>query len=70
MPASTPSANPALKREIKAARKAMVPDSYIKRVVQFAKQGFTKIEFPSTTPIGIRRPTSRSPARTPTTRFR
>lgn len=38
--------NPALKREIKAARKAMVPDAYIKRVVQFAKQGFTKIEFP------------------------
>ncbi|GLS45390.1 vitamin B12-dependent ribonucleotide reductase [Methylobacterium brachythecii] len=38
--------NPALKREIKAARKAMVPDSYIKRVVQFAKQGFTKLEFP------------------------
>ncbi|UMY17101.1 vitamin B12-dependent ribonucleotide reductase [Methylobacterium organophilum] len=38
--------NPALKREIKAARKAMVPDAYIKRVVQFARQGFTKIEFP------------------------
>ena len=41
-----PERNPALKREIKAARKAMVPDSYTKRVVQFAKQGFTKIEFP------------------------
>ncbi|KQT61065.1 ribonucleotide-diphosphate reductase subunit alpha [Methylobacterium sp. Leaf456] len=41
-----PERNPALKREIKAARKAMVPDAYTKRVVQFAKQGFTKIEFP------------------------
>ncbi|MFD0934880.1 vitamin B12-dependent ribonucleotide reductase, partial [Methylobacterium trifolii] len=41
-----PERNPALKREIKAARKAMVPDAYTKRVVQFARQGFTKIEFP------------------------
>src|SRR6195952_2835018 len=41
-----PERNPALKREIKAARKAMVPDAYTKRVVQFAKQGFTKIDFP------------------------
>ena len=41
-----PERNPALKREIKAARRASVPDSYIKRVVQFARQGFTKIEFP------------------------
>ena len=41
-----PERNPALKREIKAARKACVPDAYIKRVVQFARQGFTKIEFP------------------------
>ncbi len=41
-----PERNPALKREIKAARRASVPDAYIKRVVQFARQGFTKIEFP------------------------
>ncbi|OAH29606.1 ribonucleotide-diphosphate reductase subunit alpha [Methylorubrum populi] len=41
-----PERNPVLKREIKAARKAMVPDAYIKRVVQFASQGFTSIEFP------------------------
>ncbi|TXM64863.1 vitamin B12-dependent ribonucleotide reductase [Methylobacterium sp. WL120] len=41
-----PERNPALKREIKAARKAMVPDAYTKRVVQFARQGFTKIDFP------------------------
>lgn len=41
-----PARNPALKREIRAARKAGVPDSYIQRVVQFARQGFEKIEFP------------------------
>ena len=41
-----PAKNPALKREIRAARKAYVPDSYIQRVVQFARQGFEKIDFP------------------------
>ncbi len=41
-----PEKNPALKREIKAARKAQVPDSYIKRVIQFAKQGYTDIDIP------------------------
>jgi ribonucleoside-diphosphate reductase alpha chain len=38
--------NPALKREIKLARRNHVPDSYIKRVIQFAKQGATDISFP------------------------
>ena len=37
--------NPALKREIRAARKLRVPDSYIQRVIQFARQGFRDIEF-------------------------
>jgi ribonucleoside-diphosphate reductase alpha chain len=40
-----PEKNPALKREIKLARKALVPDNYIKRVIQFAKQGYTEIQF-------------------------
>ena len=35
-----PEKNPALKREIKLARRAMVPDNYIKRVIQFARQGY------------------------------
>ncbi|KQP91092.1 ribonucleotide-diphosphate reductase subunit alpha [Methylobacterium sp. Leaf113] len=38
--------NPVLKKAVKAARKDMVPDSYTKRVIQFARQGFTKIDFP------------------------
>jgi ribonucleoside-diphosphate reductase alpha chain len=42
----TPEKNPALKREIKLARKNHVPDNYIKRVIQFAKQGYTDIHFP------------------------
>jgi ribonucleoside-diphosphate reductase alpha chain len=41
-----PAKNPALKREIRAARKAFVPDNYIQRVIQFARQGYEKIEFP------------------------
>ncbi|HRE22510.1 MAG TPA: adenosylcobalamin-dependent ribonucleoside-diphosphate reductase, partial [Rhabdaerophilum sp.] len=40
-----PEQNPALKREIRAARKLMVPDNYIKRVIQFAKQGYKDLEF-------------------------
>ncbi|MHB2168041.1 vitamin B12-dependent ribonucleotide reductase [Alsobacter sp. R-9] len=40
-----PEKNPALKREIKAARRVMIPDSYIKRVIQFARQGYTDIQF-------------------------
>jgi len=40
-----PNKNPALKREVKAAKKAAVPENYIKRVIQFAKQGYTDIEF-------------------------
>jgi ribonucleoside-diphosphate reductase alpha chain len=41
-----PEKNPALKREIKLARKAYVPDNFIKRVIQLAKQGYTDIQFP------------------------
>ncbi|PLX36717.1 MAG: ribonucleoside-diphosphate reductase, adenosylcobalamin-dependent [Hyphomicrobiales bacterium] len=42
-----PHKNPALKREIRAAKKALVPENYIRRVIQFAKQGYTQIEFPT-----------------------
>src|SRR5262245_22085152 len=41
-----PEKNPVLRREIKAARRSSVPDSYIKRVIQFAKQGYKDIQFP------------------------
>ena len=42
-----PAENPALKRAIRAARKAMVPDNYAQRVIQFAEQGFKEITFPT-----------------------
>ena len=38
--------NPALKREVRAAKKALVPENYIQRVIQFAEQGYTDLEFP------------------------
>ncbi len=41
-----PLKNHALKRELRAAKKALVPENYIRRVIQFAKQGYTSIEFP------------------------
>src|SRR4029079_437713 len=37
--------NPALKRYIKLARRNHVPDNYIKRVIQFSKQGYKDLEF-------------------------
>ncbi|HTO31310.1 MAG TPA: vitamin B12-dependent ribonucleotide reductase [Pararhizobium sp.] len=40
-----PKQNPALKREIKAAKQSQVPENYVKRVIQFAKQGYKDIEF-------------------------
>ena len=40
-----PTKNPALKRAIKEARRDEVPNNYILRVIQFAKQGYKEIEF-------------------------
>ncbi|MDE3116140.1 MAG: adenosylcobalamin-dependent ribonucleoside-diphosphate reductase, partial [Pseudomonadota bacterium] len=40
-----PKKNPALRREVKAARKSMIPDNYIERVISFARQGYKKIDF-------------------------
>ncbi|MEO6299689.1 MAG: vitamin B12-dependent ribonucleotide reductase, partial [Paracoccaceae bacterium] len=42
-----PTKNPALKAAIKAAKKAMIPDTYTFRILQYAAQGFTSIEFPT-----------------------
>jgi len=40
-----PSKNPALKREIRAAKKDQVPENYVSRVIQFARQGYKDMEF-------------------------
>ncbi|MGP0009921.1 MAG: vitamin B12-dependent ribonucleotide reductase, partial [Methylocella sp.] len=40
-----PAANPALKQQIKLARRVYVPDAVITRVIQLARQGQTEIDF-------------------------
>lgn len=40
-----PQKNPALKRAIKDAKRDGVPENYVKRVIQFARQGYTQIDF-------------------------
>ena len=40
-----PRQNPQLKRAVIAARKAMIPENYVQRVIQFAQQGYTEIDF-------------------------
>ncbi len=42
-----PKINKSLKDAINLARKFMIPDAYVKRILQYAQQGFTKIEFPT-----------------------
>jgi ribonucleoside-diphosphate reductase alpha chain len=37
--------NPALKREVKLARRDDVPDGMIKRIIQFARQGYSQLDF-------------------------
>jgi ribonucleoside-diphosphate reductase alpha chain len=40
-----PNKNPALKRAVKDAKKDAVPENYVQRVIQFARQGYTSIQF-------------------------
>jgi len=42
-----PRKNLALARALRAARGAFVPDNYLWRTIQFARQGYTSIEFPT-----------------------
>ena len=41
-----PKKNEALKNAIVEARKGMIPENYVQRIIQFARQGFTEIDFP------------------------
>ncbi|WP_127904291.1 vitamin B12-dependent ribonucleotide reductase [Solirhodobacter olei] len=45
--AADPAKNATLKGAIRAAKKAMIPETYIKRVLDYAAQGFGSIEFPT-----------------------
>ena len=42
-----PKANDGLKSAIRDAKRAMIPETYIKRVLDYARQGYTSIEFPT-----------------------
>lgn len=41
-----PANNPALKTAVREAKKVAIPETYIKRVLDYAKQGYDSIEFP------------------------
>ena len=42
-----PAANAGLKVAIRAAKTAMIPETYVARILQYARQGYTSIEFPT-----------------------
>ncbi|HYI04170.1 MAG TPA: vitamin B12-dependent ribonucleotide reductase [Reyranella sp.] len=42
-----PRKNPTLRRAVVTARQAALPENYIQRVIQFARQGYRHIEFPA-----------------------
>jgi len=42
-----PAKNESLKAAIKSAKKVAIPETYVKRVLDYAKQGYTSIEFPT-----------------------
>ena len=42
-----PKKNNGLKDAIRAAKKMMIPETYVKRVLDYARQGYTSIEFPT-----------------------
>ena len=41
-----PRQNRTLRQAMSAARKAMIPENYIQRVIEFARQGYASIDFP------------------------
>ncbi len=45
--ATDPAVNDGLKAAIRSAKKVMIPETYINRVLQYARQGYDSIEFPT-----------------------
>ena len=50
------------------AKKVAIPETYVKRVLDYAKQGHTSIEFPTYDTTGTPKRITPSPVKTPTTR--
>ena len=42
-----PKVNPQLKAAIRSAKKVSIPETYVKRVLDYARQGYSSIEFPT-----------------------
>ncbi|UMA66485.1 vitamin B12-dependent ribonucleotide reductase [Roseivivax marinus] len=42
-----PKTNPALKDAVRAAKRVQIPETYVKRVLDYARQGYASIEFPT-----------------------
>ena len=42
-----PKTNRSLRKAIRSARESLIPENYIQRTIQFARQGFTSISFPA-----------------------
>ncbi len=42
-----PKENPALRKAVRAARRAMLPDGILQQIILFARQGYTEIEIPT-----------------------
>lgn len=42
-----PAKNEALKKAVVEARRAMIPDNYVQRIIQYARQGYTDVDFPA-----------------------
>ena len=45
--ATDPAKNESLKAAIRSAKKSMIPETYVSRILQYARQGYTSIEFPT-----------------------
>ncbi|RVT81810.1 vitamin B12-dependent ribonucleotide reductase [Rhodobacteraceae bacterium CCMM004] len=45
--ATDPKVNEGLRAALRDAKKALIPETYIKRVLDYARQGYTSIEFPT-----------------------
>ncbi|SLN36503.1 Vitamin B12-dependent ribonucleotide reductase [Roseivivax jejudonensis] len=45
--AHDPAKNEALKQAVRAAKRVQIPETYVKRVLDYARQGYASIEFPT-----------------------
>jgi ribonucleotide reductase alpha subunit len=66
--AADPAANPTLKSAIRDAKRAMIPETYVKRCSTMPARAMRRSSSRPMTPTGIPKPMARCRGRTPTTR--